>query len=319
MYYKIIRSNELYHHGILGQKWGVRNGPPYPLDESDKSSSERLSERFHLTDKQKKILKIGAAVAVTGLAIYGATKLAPAITNKAYKTSLKNSPINLDKGIDFGAGDNGKTKGLSISQIDDAIKKVNPYFNTEIGARFNCGNSVLATELNLRGGNFEARLNEHGMTKSALLSFAKNYSSDNIIEDLRPDISSGNKTTAVRSAITASIASKFPDNSRGAIFLPMDIANHWFSWVKSDGKVIFADGQNASVKDSDFNDLFSHYKFYRNNNDLSLDIFRLDNVEFNDKIDSVVKDNSKLLNLSSHGFDSYILEGENFVMNMKMK
>ncbi len=22
----------LYHHGIKGQKWGVRNGPPYPLD-----------------------------------------------------------------------------------------------------------------------------------------------------------------------------------------------------------------------------------------------------------------------------------------------
>lgn len=24
-------GNELYHHGVLGQKWGVRNGPPYPL------------------------------------------------------------------------------------------------------------------------------------------------------------------------------------------------------------------------------------------------------------------------------------------------
>lgn len=25
------RSYELYHYGVKGQKWGVRNGPPYPL------------------------------------------------------------------------------------------------------------------------------------------------------------------------------------------------------------------------------------------------------------------------------------------------
>lgn len=25
---------EIYHHGIEGQRWGVRNGPPYPLKES---------------------------------------------------------------------------------------------------------------------------------------------------------------------------------------------------------------------------------------------------------------------------------------------
>ena len=30
----VIYKNELYHHGIEGQKWGVRNGPPYPLDKS---------------------------------------------------------------------------------------------------------------------------------------------------------------------------------------------------------------------------------------------------------------------------------------------
>lgn len=24
-------DNKLYHHGIKGQKWGKRNGPPYPL------------------------------------------------------------------------------------------------------------------------------------------------------------------------------------------------------------------------------------------------------------------------------------------------
>ena len=33
--------SEIYHHGILNQKWGVRNGPPYPLSGGQYSKSEK--------------------------------------------------------------------------------------------------------------------------------------------------------------------------------------------------------------------------------------------------------------------------------------
>ena len=36
-----FESDYLAHHGILGQKWGVKNGPPYPLGVSNHSQSEK--------------------------------------------------------------------------------------------------------------------------------------------------------------------------------------------------------------------------------------------------------------------------------------
>lgn len=39
--YRIIRNESLKHHGILGQKWGKKNGPPYPLSPEKHSASEK--------------------------------------------------------------------------------------------------------------------------------------------------------------------------------------------------------------------------------------------------------------------------------------
>ncbi len=36
---KLNEDDTLQHHGIKGQKWGVKNGPPYPLDKSRKSDT----------------------------------------------------------------------------------------------------------------------------------------------------------------------------------------------------------------------------------------------------------------------------------------
>lgn len=38
---KIQFPEELMHHGIDGQKWGVKNGPPYPLDGGHKTSGKK--------------------------------------------------------------------------------------------------------------------------------------------------------------------------------------------------------------------------------------------------------------------------------------
>lgn len=96
-----MMNSNLYHHGILGMRWGRRNGPPYPLGASDHSASERKAgwrksldksndrrhtknkvsndsekERSKLSDKQKRAIKIGAAAAATALAAYGTYRLA---------------------------------------------------------------------------------------------------------------------------------------------------------------------------------------------------------------------------------------------------
>lgn len=53
-------SDELYHHGILGQRWGKKNGPPYPLSAKDHSASEKkagwrksLDSNGELEEKKK--------------------------------------------------------------------------------------------------------------------------------------------------------------------------------------------------------------------------------------------------------------------------
>lgn len=91
--------NYLSHHGIRGQKWGTRNGPPYPLGISNHSALERKAgwrksldkpdvnghtknnhsiteEKRGLSVKQKRTFKIGVEAAVMILDTHSKYRLA---------------------------------------------------------------------------------------------------------------------------------------------------------------------------------------------------------------------------------------------------
>ena len=60
MYVQAISPDELWHHGIQGQKWGHKNGPPYPLDpKSDYSKEERKAVKKAYGEIRKHVSHVG--------------------------------------------------------------------------------------------------------------------------------------------------------------------------------------------------------------------------------------------------------------------
>ena len=164
--YKFSRETDIWHHGILGQKWGKKNGPPYPLAASKHSAAEKkagwqqslekvdakskksynLSKSraggsntsFSLSDKQKKMIAAGAGIVAAGLVGYG-----------LYKMGALDSVNDVIKnGKDAVAGmsqDLSMTKiGRSASEINQHVVEsmnVNPYAAQFIeGRNINCVN-----------------------------------------------------------------------------------------------------------------------------------------------------------------------------------
>lgn len=153
----IVYPNELYHHGIKGQKWGVKNGPPYPLEKSQrptKRNTQGMSELLW----DAAFLATSVAITVAPIAIdsmvrkHKAKKEREAVeknsNDKRFLNEREDEEIDPETGLYL-------TKKKMTEE--ENMERINPSFNTKYEAfKVNCTACTVAMELRERGFDVHA-------------------------------------------------------------------------------------------------------------------------------------------------------------------
>lgn len=175
------RNTYLAHHGIKGQRWGVKNGPPYPLDANRHNVQERTlngtkKEKIRSVNA-KKLIAAGAITAGVLLAGYGAYRLSklgpgsigaskPYGYNEAFSAHNKISLLDHFRGIkksdrkmdfdpseldpSFKHKDRYMSRKEDVDAINGALGAVNPFRTV------NCTICTTAYEMRRRGYDVQA-------------------------------------------------------------------------------------------------------------------------------------------------------------------
>lgn len=130
----------LEHHGIKGQRWGTKNGPPYPLDRKTHNRVVKKAKAGELSDKGK--IVVYSAITAVSLA-----KMADALG--MFENGRRKIADKLDSPVTRSKTDltQIRKKGKSYDEIDDQlIRTINGkhhYKNTN-GGKINCLSCSLA-------------------------------------------------------------------------------------------------------------------------------------------------------------------------------
>lgn len=211
----------LAHHGIQGQKWGVKNGPPYPLSKAkskqiqskSKDKSPKTSKNNKITKRYERGVKLTTKAlrkldtTTTGTINPNYLKTAE-FRNKEVAAAMNTSYSGFVEGIksvntgaiyntakDIGAIEKNDNLGASMYKMDQkenfqkAASNANPFYGSE-GYVNNCMHCGVATELRSRGYNVTAGYADKGASAFAFEQWfdgakTKGYSS---MEDMRRDL-----------------------------------------------------------------------------------------------------------------------------------
>ena len=343
-----VINDELYHHGILGQRWGKKNGPPYPLGASDHSSSEKKAgwrkslsdssdnkkeKRHGLTDTQKKVLKYGAMAAGTCLVAYGTYKLYSGFGEIDPETGfrlLRKKESSLES---LGKCNPGLVRYWSKTKNLEMIK----------GSSTNCMLCTTNYELRQRGFDVHAglELTERGFEPNEF--FSKVYKDFKSTTDFIPasissiaqkhpqeinrgfsfffnpfssgslkPVLSSDEAKLIETSVLSQIKNLSSEDARGNIcvwWAGRDAGGHSMIWEKTKDGIKFMDGQTNKVYNDFSEEILKNVDPYR-----PIQILRTDNLHFNYDViknNSYIDSDTTLKFYSKHGEEA----AKNFINN----
>lgn len=266
-------TNTLSHHGIKGQKWGERNGPPYPLKPSDHSAAEKKASSGRsggsgesyakkLLNKYGKKDMVGmdpiTAYYLTEAAAFIAIVAAVRISQEISYSKDKKEHMNSDVG-DIKKKIKGKhTEDQDMAEVNKGYAE-----DGNLGTHMNCALCSATYDLRRRGYDVKARETKQGRKSKDIAAY---YGIE------KKDINKYNSYNKLVDALRNE-----PDGARGFTMTGAGMFDslHCMVWEKSGGKVIIRDAQSNTKYNSLAESCINKYSQY------SYEYIRTDNREVN--------------------------------------